>query len=219
MEDDVTSVTAEEFAAWLTPQAAVSRASQAFGNEATGAIWARLTSGFLKAAASHSSQATPPNAEPRLTLSPTIIPARYWGQFSNSNDANFWRAGDARFFFPPNRPRVEFATVILCFGIRLNPADIDTLFPPLPVEPQPESNPAAESDVERADPGPKGPAVSPDHLQAWFDLYQRAYTGSADTEAMAVKSAIGMFPGKHVSRDRVRDLRGAQKRGRKPTDN
>jgi hypothetical protein len=64
----------------------------------------------------------------------------------------------------------------------------------------------------------KGPPVSEQHLKAWFDLYKQVYQGAADTEANALKSAAGMFPGKLVSRDRVRALRGAQKRGRKPNE-
>lgn len=61
----------------------------------------------------------------------------------------------------------------------------------------------------------KGPPVSAAALKAWFVAYQAAFTGADDTEARALESARGCFPGKSVSRDAVRDLRGEQKRGPK----
>lgn len=62
----------------------------------------------------------------------------------------------------------------------------------------------------------KGPRVSGAHLKAWYDLYRTVY-GDDTPEAHSVKSAQGMFSDKSVSRERVRELRGPQKRGRKPT--
>jgi hypothetical protein len=38
------------------------------------------------------------------------------------------------------------------------------------------------------------PPVSEEHLRAWFDLYQRVYTGADDTELMAMRSAAACFP-------------------------
>jgi hypothetical protein len=91
---------------------------------------------------------------------------------------------------------------------------IKNLTPPPALPPTEEATPATEPE----EPPEKGPPVSPELLKAWFEVYRRAYIGAADTEANAVASARGMFPGKSVSRERVRELRGAQKRGRKATD-
>jgi len=60
--------------------------------------------------------------------------------------------------------------------------------------------------------------VSDAALKAWYEAYKLAYSGNSDTEASAIKSASGCFPDKAVSRQKIRDLRGEQKRGRKPRD-
>jgi hypothetical protein len=74
---------------------------------------------------------------------------------------------------------------------------------------------ASRTDV---DPEPKGPRVSDAHLQAWFEFYKKVHTEAEDTEDRALESARLNFPGKSVSRDRVRALRGSLRRGpkRKP---
>jgi hypothetical protein len=256
MAADVASVTTDELATWLTPDQALSAVSQALGKDAGRAIWERLHGGMIRAVAGSSSRATPPNAEPLTTLSPTNIPARYWGHFSHSKGPDFWQTGDAKFFFGSKRPRVEASTVVRCFDIRLDPVGVRAMIPPespkrrwirkpaeasktVPPPPQPKPQPESLSPgppyygpptplhpggpsempkVEEAEPEQTGPPVAQIHLKAWYDLYRQAYSGSADTEATALKSARGMFPGKSVSRDRVRALRGSQKRGRKPTE-
>jgi hypothetical protein len=79
----------------------------------------------------------------------------------------------------------------------------------------PRPTPAAESDFKQAEPEAKAPSVSDQLLKEWYELYQKAYQGSADTLQKALESARGMFPGKFVSRDRVRKLCEGRKRGRK----
>jgi hypothetical protein len=52
-------------------------------------------------------------------------------------------------------------------------------------------------------------------LKAWFEVYQQAYADTAaDTEDMALKSAKGMFPDKHITRAKIRELRGQRPMGR-----
>jgi hypothetical protein len=92
------------------------------------------------------------------------------------------------------------------FDVRFEPNAVRAIIGPVAKQA------SAVADVEPAE---KGPSVSDVHLKAWFEVYRQAYTGASDTEANAVASARGMFPGKSVSRDKVRDLRGEQKRGRK----
>lgn len=132
MAADVASVTTDELATWLTPDEGLSAVSQALGKDARSAIWERLHGGMIRAVAGSSSRATPPNAEPLTTLTPTDIPARYWGHFSRSTGPDFWQTGDARFFFGSKRPRVEASTVIRCFDIRLDPAAIRAMLPQNP---------------------------------------------------------------------------------------
>ncbi len=79
---------------------------------------------------------------------------------------------------------------------------VEIVAPLLPSKP-PSKDEAIDDDV------PRGPPVSPDALKAWFDVYQKVYGNTpADTLDNALKSARGMFPGKFVARDRIRDLAG-----------
>jgi hypothetical protein len=73
----------------------------------------------------------------------------------------------------------------------------------------PETTPEAEDED-------RGPPVSEELLKQWYAVYRRAYYGANDTLANAIKSARGMFPGKFVSRDRIRKIAGGRVRGRKP---
>lgn len=61
----------------------------------------------------------------------------------------------------------------------------------------------------------KGPRVSDAHLQAWFEFYKKVHSDAEDTEDRALASARTNFPGKAVSRERVRELRGSRRRGPK----
>jgi len=212
-------ITAEELEAWWTPSQALAYAATCVDGRpaAANAIWQRLVGGLIETASS-SSSATVKDRAPVPKWRPELIPRRFWKQFSK-HGSDFWGAGDARFFLPGSGT----STVYQGFGIKLFPADVRGTFPPPRPPPKrvwikktPEPEKLAElPKVEELEPEQKGPPVSPEHLKAWFDLYQRVYSGPIDTEANAVASARGMFPGKSVSRDRVRALRGSQKRGRK----
>jgi hypothetical protein len=127
--DDAIGVSPDEFAKWLTPQQGLLRARLVLGNDAEKPIWERLHGGIIRTAALKSSIASPPNAEPHITEAPTVIPARYWGHFSDSTKSDFWQTGVARFFFPAERKRVTSATVIRCFDVRLHPTDVEASFP------------------------------------------------------------------------------------------
>jgi hypothetical protein len=96
--------------------------------------------------------------------------------------------------------------------VRFEPQGVHAILRGVSKATKPDATPAADDEPE-----PKGPPVSPEALKAWFDLYRRIYTGTADTEAMALKSAQGMFPGKSVSRDKIRALRGERPIGRPKT--
>jgi hypothetical protein len=111
----------------------------------------------------------------------------------------------------------QLEVVIRFFGIRFDPKGMLALIanapeksPSVPVAKPPGSD-SPESEE-------KGPPVSPVYLRAWYALYKQVYQGASDTEDNAWASARGMFPGKSVSRDSVRALRGPQRPGRKPSD-
>jgi hypothetical protein len=203
---------------WLRPHEALEILDRAFGRTETSKslLLERLKSGKALAAAESSTWEGKTSGPSRT--GPTPIPDDQWHYYQSS--IGFWESGDLKF----NLGYYQFSlnTVSVWYhGIRFFPGSIDDLAktapprrkspwikpkPPTP-EPEPEE-PIAE----------KGPPVSEEHLRLWYDLYRRAYQGAADTEATAIKSATGMFPGKSVSRDRIRALRGAQKPGRKPRE-
>jgi hypothetical protein len=209
------AISAEELASWWAPSEALDYAATCVGGRtaAANAIWQRLVGGLIETAASTSS-ATPKGQAPIPKWTPELIPRSLWKQFSK-HGSNFWGAGDVRFFLSGSGRSV----VIQCFGIKLYPADVRrTLPPPRPAPKRIWVEKPAESEPVKAEPEQKGPPVAEGHLKAWYELYRQVYSGPADTEGNAIASAQGMFPGKSVSRDRIRALRGTQKRGRKPTD-
>jgi hypothetical protein len=128
MADDVAAVAPEELVRWLSPSEALARAQQIFGDGAQAIIWERLCGGIIKAIATTLSRATPPSAEPHLTSTPTEIPARYWAYFfSHQGNLNFWRSGDARFYFTAEQRHTASPTIIRCFGIKLDPSAIQQM--------------------------------------------------------------------------------------------
>jgi hypothetical protein len=225
MEDDASSVTTDAFpSSWLRPYDALMLVSKSIGTkEGRIALLERLRGGMIRAIASTSS-VTADKGEPVTTLTPTLIPAGHWSRFSSTTSTTFWHTGTARFFFPGDRNRRSRA--VQCFDIKLDPAGIRALLSSIPAKtntppaqpPAPSATPPIEAAESNEVVVPKGPAVSSADLKTWFDLYRRVYKGKDDTEANAFASAVGMFPGRTVSRQRVRDLRGEQKRGRKKQD-
>jgi hypothetical protein len=210
-------ITAEELEAWWTPSQALAYATTCVDgrNAAANAIWQRLVGGLIETVASTSS-ATPKDRAPVPKWRPELIPRRFWKLFSK-HGSDFWGAGDAKFFLPGSGT----STVYQGFGIKLFPADVrGTLPPPRPPPKQTwvKKAPEPEKPAEEPESEQKGPPVSEEHLKAWFALYRQVYSGPAETEANAVASARGMFQGKSVSRDRIRALRGTQKRGRKAAE-
>jgi hypothetical protein len=209
--------------AWYTPSQARAYAEGCVGSRASNAILQLLASGLVQAQSTSSSTTTEGRA-PIAQTGPSPIPKRLW-KFVSDAETDLWSGGTARFRVGKGADGpAEFRH----FGIKLSKNDIHRNLPrpppprawiekpaepEKPVEPEKQTAPGR---VEDPEPEQRGPPVSPDHLTAWFDLYRKAYSGSvADTEANALASARGMFPGRSVPRDRIRELRGSQKRGRK----
>lgn len=218
-DDEELIATADAFANWFTPLEAVAYAAAALGtNKPHHAIWERLRGGMIRTVALTSSSGHRGNIPATQTI-PSWVPKRYWVHYSDQG-GDFWQTGDARFFIPAKSNR-ELSLTVRCFSIRLDPVDVQATLPPLPppkeepTAPLPNHTPIAD-EIEAEQPEVRGPRVSDALLTDWHVLYRRAYQGAADTEDIAVQSARGMFPGKSVARQRVRDLRGEQRRGRKP---
>jgi hypothetical protein len=144
------------------------------------------------------------------------IPAKDW-ELVNWNDS-FWKTGILR-YRRRKVGRTEFETV-RHFNVRFDPDAVKAIVAPrvasLPNSATPnqaEGKPEADVDADYR----KLPPVSEAHLESWFKLYSQVYGGSPlDTLPNAVWSARGMFPGRFVSRERVRDLAGGRTKGRKP---
>lgn len=193
---------------WLTPRAALEIAQRCYGDAAGKIIMERLRGDLLPAIAARWSSVIE-RQEPEVSDEPTAIPASCWPALQD--ESVFWKAGDATFFFfdsiYPNR-------TVRCVGIRFLRKTIEDMFPaPAESAPKPES-PETHSAAPK-EPDTKGPPVSEAALAAWYEAYKKTFTGADDTEAKAMESARGCFPGRSFSRDAVRALRGSVKRGPK----
>lgn len=229
------TLTAIEYELWLSPREALNRVSNVVGDEksAAAAIIQRLHGGVIIAASKICTWEIEEVNRPSTPFS--LVPSEHWGRFDKSSQgASFWRIGDVRFYFgnplayryipdPENRPRA-----VTYFGVRIGPAGMDAWLADLPAprqlhkwtrpKPKPEAVPPEPTPNVEGPEVLRGPRVPDPLLRAWHELYSKAYTGAEDTLANAEASARGMFPGKHVARDRIRELIKGRKRGRKPSD-
>lgn len=215
-EEEATALTAAEYETWLSPSDALGRLTHLSAPKKT--ILTRLYHGLIRSVAHTVST-------PSKSYHFTLLNKGKWQVISGSYsiDSSFWGSGDFTFASPDGRTAAEWAF----FGVRFDPAGIDLIAasapgrttrttPPLAAPPE-SMEPPKEAE---ADPPPKGPPVSDALLKGWYALYCQAYKGSAaDTLPTAWGSASGMFPGKFVSRQRVRDLLsgrnpGPKKKGR-----
>jgi len=201
---------------WLKPHDALTAVQAAFPDikVASKAITDRLKGGLLKAEAASSSWDNNNN----LPTSACSIPASHWSHLSSATGSDWWDTGTitVRIY---RRERQPPATGRY-FGIKFDPAGVEAIIADAPKRPMAVATGSStlepmRSEVEEPPATVEmGPPVSDTLLSAWFELYQRAYTGMADTEENAWRSASGMFQGKSVSRARIRGLRGTRKRGR-----
>jgi hypothetical protein len=143
------------------------------------------------------------------------IPSEDW-QHADERDL-LWISGDFDFQSIEEESAFRSTVTTRHFGVKFDPQGIGNIIgagsdprppPDLPPAPEPESEPQS--------PDTKGPRVSDAHLRAWFEFYKAVHSTAEDTEERAVVFARHCFPGKSVSRDRIRALRGSVKRGPKP---
>jgi len=207
-------LTADDIADWLTPAAAVEILNSAFGKTdiSRHALVTRLKNGMVQSAAGHSVW-TGTQQQPKRKA-PSLIQSSDWSHYeqSGADTVTFWVTADIKFYLGREYGTDNIVTVHH-FAVRLEPQSVQAM-----IAHAPNKTSTKTESQDSADQKPKGPPVSSEHLKAWYDLYRRVYPEADDTEANALASARGMFPGKSVSRDRLRELRGDQKRGPKKRD-
>jgi hypothetical protein len=199
-------VSEDEFSKWLSPPEAVNLLASAYEGDHAAArlvLLRGLQGGLITAVAQSSTWEDSHNQ----TLLDEI-------QRDDWNDVTvqdlLWKTGHWNYsiqFRTGISARLPAQDVTVSrFGVRFEPQGVRALLLPATTTPAPEPQTAHLHE--------KRPPVSPNDLQAWYELYCRVYLGSADTEEMAMKSAVGMFPDKSVARDRIRALRGSRPMGR-----
>jgi hypothetical protein len=209
---DARDLTPEIVASWLVPEAAVEILSKGLGikeDDARHVILERLRSGKIRAAAKSSKWENEPRIKETAEI---LVEPNYWERYACT--PGFWKTGDIKFGLGHINSSFSYVSVWY-HGIRFDPiavrAIIPAATPSIPVD-----SPLAESKSESDPDYRKLPAVSQAHLKSWYEVYRAVYGGSAeDTLDSALSSARGMFPGRFVSRDRVRDLAGGRTPGRK----
>jgi hypothetical protein len=203
------AITAEDFDGWMRPKEALELLCQAFDHAtAIDTVKRRLRGGLVQAVARNTS--FEPKGKQSVLSELVRIPTKYWDAApSGTAWTQFWVVGDARFFLGHEQGYAP-SVYVSFFDVRFEPSGIFELVP---------EQPSGEIEEQDASPSktaaPKGPPVSDAHLLLWYDVYREVYIGATDTLANAQASATGMFPGKFVSRDRVRNLCSGRKRGRK----
>jgi hypothetical protein len=190
---------------WIKPSKALARAKAHFGDAYTAAeaLGERLKDGLLGAMAETIVYEEP--GKPETTTSFAPLAKVVWRHVTGGwHGQMFWRTGNLEVWLDRGEDRCSL------HGILFDPEGLDK-FLGAEARPAPPAVPDSPPEPEQ-----KGPRVPEPLLKEWFAVYSKAYAGTEDTEDRAVESARGMFPGKSVSRERVRILRGARKRGPKP---
>ncbi|HXQ42690.1 MAG TPA: hypothetical protein VN821_15575 [Candidatus Udaeobacter sp.] len=208
-EDD--DPTADEFAKWLTPRDALHLLHHLSDSDAKLAIFNRLQHGLVQSAAKTA------KFQNKTANIMRIANGTWRHAESGILVSSLWKTADITIDVPDQKSGYAHTYIPLAlFGVRFDSSGLVELLPPH--DQRLTENKLPREEPEPADEEPKGPPVSSAHLEQWYRLYEQAYQGADDTEANALVSARGMFPGKSVSRDRVRELRGSRRHGRKKHD-
>jgi hypothetical protein len=197
-------LTAKDIAGWPTPGQAAQLLIEAYnskdGYAAKHTLLGRLRGGMVQAVSDHSVIGGREGTRgTRKTF--FSIPADDWLSADSQN--LLWVSSDFEFDFVDEwRHRVTTRH----YGVRFEPQGIQDIIKSVVATPTTKQNVGPET---------KGPRVADAHLKAWFEFYKAVHPPSEDTEDRALEFARQCFPGKSVSRDRVRELRGNVKRGPK----
>jgi hypothetical protein len=194
---------------WLTPRQAVAILDAAFDQRPaiSKAALLQCLRGKQVDAMSFTTHVAPDNRAEYATNN-YKIPPEDWDKV-DWNDTFF--ATGILVYRKREHGRSDYET-IRHFNVKFNPEQVKRVAAPHQTMQAATTAQSLEDDTLAS----KGPPVSPAHLKAWYEVFQKVYGGSAeDTLDNALKSARGMFPGRFVSRDRVRDLAGGRSPGRK----
>jgi hypothetical protein len=200
------AITADQFSVWLTPPSAVKELHHLEPSSGRITLIQALQYGQIRAAAKTAVVTIRGRNNEIDFLS---IPTDWWRNLGAG--ALFWSNG--QIIFSSLTISNSYDCVAALFDVRFDPEQVRSLLPPslsFPVHPKMIQVETAEESKKDA------PPVSAVLLNEWYVLYCKTCSEADDTEERALKSARGMFPDKLVSRERVRNLRGARQRGRKP---
>lgn len=203
-------LTAEELKEWIVPKMAIDRfvACQVRRSDAIDAVLGRLKAGVLRAGAEK--HAAVPPRQPRGGV--VEIEAERWR--SLTFESPFWMTGDATLGLPGPRGSEGWIAMYSYFGVRFEPAELGRMLASAGERQVAAMSPTVVD--RRSSSSPKAPPVSIAALEKWADAYRLAYQGADDVLETAYRSAEGAFPGRFVSRDRIRGLvGGGRKRGPK----
>jgi hypothetical protein len=193
-------LTPDEFASWLTPPAAVKILESAFGTDsrsyiARHTLLERLRGGRVRAVAKEFVVDT------GLPTERAIIDPDSWIHMREEDI--FWTSGDLTFSTVDASRRRENHRF---YHVRFEAAAIHEIAGNTGL-------PATIAPSEDEKNKKKLPNVSEAALAAWHEAYQKAYGGTPEDKlATAFESAVGMFPGKFVSRQKIRDLVGGNRK-------
>jgi hypothetical protein len=201
-------LTADNIADWLTPSQAIEILDAFYDNRSPPskhALLERLRGGMVQAVAGHSAF----DGRRRWREVLYKIPSDDWEKVDTADP--FWITGDLTY------KRREYGssdtTTARHFDVRFEPQSVRAIVGMAGnVSQVAQAQPSSVTDVESES---KGPRVADTHLQAWFEFYKKIHSEAEDTDDRALGSARMNFQGKSVSRERVRALRGSQRRGPK----
>lgn len=202
------SVPEKAFAHWMTTLEAVAHLDSVFGSGSNSFTSKHTLLGRLRGAMVQGAAKTYARSDSQGRLAFQLIEPQTWTHVSETGI--FWDTGDLIYRV---HDRYGSTAELSYFDVRFEPDAVRAIA--APAAKSKSGNPTPPPSDELAEEIQKGPRVTDESLKVWYELYRKTYTGAADTEANALASAAGMFPGKSIARERVRALRGAQKRGRK----
>jgi hypothetical protein len=202
-------LTAEDVADWLTPRQAVKLLDTIFQKSylSKQALLGRLAGGLAEAVAG---QTVKNDSAGHASQGPfRRIPAEDWRRIQTTDTC--WITGDL--VFRRRSPSGMGDETVSHYAVRFEPQGLHAMIGHA-------GQPAGESPAETPSPvpsepepsEPREPPVSPAHLQAWFEFYQKI--GGDMREERALESARLNFSGQSVTRKRIRDLLGPRPIGR-----
>ena len=206
-------LTAEDMADWLTPGQAVKILDAAFQKSylSKQALLGRLAGGMAEAASEQTVKNDSAGHSSRALFQK--IPAEDWRRIQTTDTC--WTTGDLIF-----RRRSSSGVgeeTVSHYAVRFEPQGVRSMIrntgknTDKSAKEPPAETPSPDAPVPEP-PEPKGPPVSSAHLQAWFEFYQKI--GGDMREERALESARLNFPGKSITRKRIRDLLGPRPIGR-----